>query len=109
MRRSIVTVSDASGGAKSSNAVMIDYYGWPQVAVQCVVTGTVNYTVQFTLDDIQSVASPTWTSSTDTGVVGATSTKTSRFDGPISAVKVLLNSGTGSVTMTVLQAGINVG
>jgi len=51
MRPIQITVADASGGAKASNPAVLDYYGRPEVAIQVVVTGTVNYTVQQTLDN----------------------------------------------------------
>lgn len=76
MRPFTVTVSDASGGAKDSKAVVLDYYGRPEVAIQVVVSGTVNYTVQQTLDNpLESGAPITWFDCTDTGLVGQTASK----------------------------------
>lgn len=107
MRPFTVTVSDASGGAKDSKAVVLDYYGRPEVAIQVVVSGTVNYTVQQTLDNpLESSAPITWFDCTDTGLVGQTASKIGGVQLPPVAVRIRLNSGTGSVTMTALQAGL---
>ena len=46
-----VTVADASAGAKTSNPIIMDYHGRPEVSLQVAVTGTVNWTVQQTLDN----------------------------------------------------------
>jgi len=51
-------------------------------------------------------ASVTWVSSTDTNVVGATATKSTTFTATPLFIRVLLNSGSGSVTSTVVQAGV---
>lgn len=109
MRPITVTVSDASGGAKYSDWVRFDEYAPSNISIQCNVTGTVNYTVQSTLDDPNSptnpvaVANVTWVNSSDSNVVSATATKQSNFlFAPIFA-RVLLSSGTGSVTTTFVQ------
>ncbi len=52
MRPVVYTLSDASGGAKTSSVYPPDNYVSPfNVAISVVVTGTVNYTVQYTFDD----------------------------------------------------------
>jgi len=109
MRPITVTVSDASGGAKSSDWIRFDDWSPSNISIQCNVTGTVNYTVQSTLDDPNSPTNPvaagsvTWVNSSDSAVVNATTTKQSNFIfAPIFA-RVLLNSGTGSVVATFVQ------
>jgi hypothetical protein len=97
----------AQAGTGSSNVLIMDTYINPfNVGFGVVVTGTVNYTVQHTFDNPQTVVSPTWF---DHPTVAA---KTANQDGnyafPVAAIKVLVNSGTGtfSATLTVIQAGI---
>ena len=106
-----VTVSNASGGAQYSNMVRFDEWAGDAISIQCVVTGTVNYTIQTSLDDPNSatnpvaVASMTWFNTNDTTVVNATSSQQSNFGFIPVFARVVLNSGSGSVTTTFLQAG----
>ena len=110
MQARTVTVSDASGGAKYSTWVRFDDFAPSNISIQCNVTGTVNYTVQSSLDDPNDPFSPvasgsmTWVSSSDTNVVGATATKQSNFLFAPRYARIALNSGNGSVTATFLQS-----
>jgi len=103
-------VEVGTNGVAASPWVRLDDWNANYVTVQCVASGTVNYTVQQTLDDPNSLTNPvapqdvTWSSSADTAVVGATATKISGFQYAPCFVRVLLNSGSGSVTTTVLQS-----
>jgi hypothetical protein len=115
-----ITISGAATGAvtvgtngiASTSWVRLDEYAQAQVAIQCNVTGTVNYTVQSTLDDPNSPTSPvtpsavTWVSTSDTSAVGATATVQTNFAYLPIYARVLLNSGSGSVTTTFNQAGV---
>jgi hypothetical protein len=104
-------VTIGTNGVGGSEWVFLDLWALANVALQCTVTGTVNYTVQSTLDDpnssTNSVAAEdvTWVSSSDTAVVSATATKQSNFLFVPAYIRVLLNSGSGSVVMTVNQSG----
>lgn len=76
------------------------------IGIGCKVTGTVNYTVEYTYDDVLT------SSATPTAFSHATiAAKTANFDGsittPVSAVRLKVNSGTGTVVMTVLQSDIS--
>lgn len=108
MRPMRATVSDASGGAKTSNVLVLDYYGRPEVSLQAVVTGTVNYTVQQTLDNpLEAGVTPTWFNHPDTNLVSQTVNRQGNYAYIPTAVRVLLSSGSGSVTLTVTQAGLH--
>ena len=104
------SVSDASGGVKYSNPVRFDDYAPSNISLQCTVTGTVNYTVQTTLDDPNSPINPipyasiTWVDSSDSAVVGATATKQSNFLFAPTFARIKLNSGSGSVAATFIQS-----
>lgn len=104
-------ITVGTNGVASSAWVRLDGWAFPQVSIQCTVSGTVNYTVQQTLDDPNSPTNPvspylvTWVNSFDTTVVGATATAQSNYAFVPVFARVLLNSGTGSVTATFLQAG----
>jgi hypothetical protein len=101
MRQQIVTKT----GTGSSPVIATDTYISPfNVGFGVVVTGTVNYTVQHTFDNPQTVASPTWFSHPT--VAAATTSQDGNYAFPVAAIKVLVNSGAGTATMTLIQAGI---
>ena len=102
-------ITVGTNGVAGSSWVRFDEFCPPSIAIQCNVSGTVNYTVQSTLDDPNSPTNPvaitnvTWIASSDVNVVGASSNVQSNFAyAPIFA-RVLLNSGSGSVAATFVQ------
>lgn len=111
MRPIILTVGPNASAATRVMARMDDWAS-PNISIQCTVSGTVNYTVQSSLDDPNDPTNPvapasmTWVSSSDTNVVGATSTQQTNYFFIPRFISVLLNSGTGTVTTTILQAGV---
>jgi hypothetical protein len=107
MKRQIALLVDASGGAKTSAALPFDIYNRPECSLQVVVTGTANYTVQQTLDDIFDPAvTPTWFDHPDVNLVSSTTNKQGNYAYIPAAARLVLNSGTGSAKLTVIQAGI---
>lgn len=114
-----ITVSAATAGAVTFGTTTIAASTWARmdewtagdIAIQCNASGTVNYTVQQTLADPNSPTNPVavsavnWVNSSDTSAVGATGTIQSNYLFCPSYVRILLNSGTGSVTATLLQSG----
>lgn len=109
---STAAITVGTNGVAASAWVRMDEWANAPIGLACVVSGTVNYTVQQTFDDPNSptdpvaAASVTWQSSGDTNVVGATATKQSSFSYVPTFVRVLLNSGTGTVTTTISQPGV---
>jgi len=95
----------AQTGAGSSSTIVLDRNGRPEISLQVVVNGTVNYTVQQTLDNPFSSVSPTWFDHPDSNLVAATANKQGNYAYVPSAVKVVVNSGSGTATLTVIQAG----
>lgn len=108
MRPVVYTLTDASGGAKTSQVCPLDHYTSPfSVGLQALVTGTVNYTVEYTFDDVFATgynpASGNWTPHpTFNGVI---TTIDSNLAYPANAIRLKLNSGTGTVRLTIIQAG----
>lgn len=101
-----VSTSDASGGAVDSAPAVLDYYGRPEVSLQVVVTGTATYTVQQTLDNLlKEGVTPTWFDHPDTGLVAASTNAQGNYAYIPAAVRVRQTAGSGSVALTVLQAG----
>lgn len=93
-----------TSGVASSRPIMLDSWAAAQVALQADVTGTVNATVQQSLDDPQAgYAAMTWVNHPDTALVGLTATQQGNYGYAPVAVRVTLNSGTGSVALAVTQ------
>lgn len=101
--------SDASAGAVTSSPVVLDYWVSPfNISLSVTVTGTVNYTVQYTFDVIDP---NTWVPSSGNWVNHPNlSSKTATLDSnlayPATAVRIIQNSGSGSCLFTVIQAGV---
>jgi hypothetical protein len=112
MRPITVSVGPNVSAASVSQFVRFDDYAPGMVAIQCNVTGTVNATVQSSLDDSNdqmgqavAIGLMNWVNSSDTAAVGFTATVQTNFLFAPKFARILLNSGTGSVTATFLQAG----
>jgi hypothetical protein len=112
-------VTVGTNGVASSAWVFLDSWALPMTSIQCDISGTVNYTVQATLDEPNSPTNPvapaavTWVNSPDTAAVGAVVAIQTSYGGfaayaamSPTYVRILLNSGTGTVTATVIQAGV---
>ena len=98
----VQTVSKTGTG--SSSALVMNTNVSPfNVGFGVVVTGTVNYTVQHTFDD-PAVGFTTWFSHPT--IAGKTDNQDGNYAFPVTGVKVLVNSGDGTATMNLLQAGI---
>lgn len=103
-----------TNGIASSPWVRLDEWANAQVNLQCDVQGTVNYTVQSSNDDPNDPTDPTtppnmvWISSADGNAVGATTSILTNYSGGGAPrwVRTLLNSGTGTVKTTVIQANV---
>lgn len=89
-----------TNGIASSPWANFDPYAVAQVVGECVVSGTVNYTVQQTMDDPTQVGqevartSMTWLDSGDTAVVSATASKMTSFTFAPRYCRITLNSNT---------------
>lgn len=93
-------------GAGSSSIVPLDTYRNPfNVSIGVVVSGTVDYTIQHTYNDVQnSAVTPTWYS--QSSLTGKTANADGYYTFAVTAVKILVNSGTGSATATIIQSGM---
>ena len=91
-------------GTGSSSALVMNTNISPfNVGFGVVVTGTVNYTVQHTFDD-PAVGFTTWFSHPT--IASQTANADGNYAFPVTGVKVLVNSGSGTATMNLVQAGI---
>lgn len=98
----VQTVSKTGTG--SSSALVMNTNISPfNVGFGVIVDGTVNYTVQHTFDD-PAVGFTTWFS--HPSVTGESTSQDGNYAFPVTGIKVLVNSGGGTATLNLIQAGI---
>ena len=86
-------------GAGSTNGIVTDHYISPfNIGFGVVVSGTVNYTVQHTFDGTN------WFNHPD--VVGQASNADGNYAFPVLLIRLTVNSGSGTATLTAIQAGL---
>lgn len=91
-------------GVGSSDALVMNTNVSPfNVGFGVLVTGTVDYTVQHTFDD-PAVGFSTWFSHPT--VAGESTNQDGNYAFPVTGIKVLVNSGSGTATLKLIQAGI---
>ena len=91
-------------GTGSSTAIVMNTNQTPfNVGFGVVVSGTVNYTVQHTFDD-PAVGFTTWFSHPT--IASQTANADGNYAFPVTGIKLLVNSGSGTATMNLVQAGI---
>ena len=80
-------------------------YRAESTSIQAEVTGTVDYTVFYTLENIYEITTPetnaNWVGVTN--MIAATADAAQKVDGSCFALKYVLNSGSGSVKITCSQ------
>lgn len=103
MRPVTLTTTDASGGATTSNFYRCDTFMSPfSIGVVVDVTGTVNFDVEFTNDEPDSV-SALWLNHAD--FTAKTADTAGVIAAPCRAVRMVQNSGSGSCRAVLIQAG----
>lgn len=86
-------------GTGSTNPYTADYYVTPfNIGFGVVVSGTVDYTVQHTFDGTNWFNHP--------NVVNQTAAADGNYAFPVLQVRLTISSGSGSATMTLIQAGL---
>lgn len=102
MRQIVVSQTGAGTGA----TMPLDIHGRPEISLQVAVTGTVNYTVQQTLDNVfDPNVTATWFDHPDTNMVAQTVGRQGNYAFVPAATRIVVNSGSGTVRYTVVQAG----
>lgn len=95
-------------GAGTSAVAPLDIHGRPDISLQVVVTGTVNYTVQQTLDNVyDTTVTPTWFDHPDANLVAQTVNRQGNYAYVPAAVRLVVNSGSGTARLTIIQSGDN--
>ncbi len=95
-------------GVGTSNVNPTDHYVSPfNVALSVVVSGTITYTVQYTFDDVfASNFNPSTANWTDhPSLTTQSTTKDSNIAYPVRGVRLKTTAGTGTATLTIIQAG----
>lgn len=96
----------------SSPWIRMDDYANAQVSIGTYTTGTINYTIQGAYLDPNSpnyTIAPynvPWISSTDSGAVGQTAAIQTSYTIAPTFIRVLVNSGTGTVAASITQYGM---
>ena len=93
-------------GVGASQTVPLDQYLTPfNVSLALVITGTVDVTVEFTFDDVfgDFPGPHSWTDHPDLTNISADADAT--FISPVSACRLLTNSGDGEAVLRIIQAG----
>lgn len=96
-------------GVGVSAPIPLDQYISPfNIGFGVKVSGTVTYTVQHTFDDVFAAgytpASGTWYDHPD--VSGETANADGNYAFPVSAIRLSVSAGSGTATLTAIQAGI---
>jgi hypothetical protein len=105
-------ITVGTNGVSGSRWVRLDSWADAQTAIQCNASGTVNYTVQVTMDDPNSPTNPvsvndvTWLNTNDADAVTTIGDVFTNFDWTPTFARILLNSGTGTVTGTFAQFNV---
>jgi len=90
----------------ASQTVPLDQYLTPfNVSLAVIITGTVDVTVEYTFDDIfgDFPGPHSWTDHPD--LTNVTADEDGTFISPVSACRLLTNSGDGTAVLRILQAG----
>lgn len=104
------TITAGTNGVGISPWINLDPWALGSVSGQCVPVGTANFTVQVSNDDPNSYGNPVLPSlmawdSTAAGVTGASAEVQFGLSYAPAWMRVILNSGSGSVRMTLIQHG----
>lgn len=77
------------------------------IGIGCVVTGTATYSIEHTFEDVTSPtfnpASATWFK--NSGISSKSANQDGNYAYPVNGIRLTIESGTGSVTAYLLQAG----
>lgn len=107
-----IAISAAATGAMTSgtntvgrsSVVAPDTFQSPfTVGLGCEVTGTVNYTVQHTFDDVMNTAFESLVWMSNSGLTAKTANADGNYAAPVRGISLLMNSGAGTVVFKIVQ------
>lgn len=92
-------VTLAQTGAGSTQGYVADLYISPfNIGFGVVVSGTVNYTVEHTFDGTNWFPHPT--------IASKATAQDGNYSFPVTQIRLTVNSGGGTATLTLIQAGV---
>ena len=98
-----VQIASQTGAGSTTPFVMNTNTTPFNVGFGVIVTGTVDYTVQHTFDD-PAVGFTTWFPHPT--IAAQAANKDGNYAFPVTAIRITVNSGGGTVTFKLIQAGI---
>ena len=101
-------VTVGTNGVASTRPILLDSWGFAPTSIQVDVTGTVNATAQQTLDDCNGssgFAAVNWINHPDAALEGLSSNVQGNYAYSPMWVRLLLNSGSGTATIKIIQSG----
>lgn len=101
---SYVNVEKTYTGAGNKDAIQLNRWGRDNYSLNMTVTGTIDFTVQGTLNRVNRGEAVTW-SDIDSLVNLTASSFEKITESPLEAIRVVINSGAGSVLFHVMQSG----
>lgn len=103
-------VAAVSAGTGASGQLPWEIYNYhctvANLAIQVNVTGTINYSFNVTLDDVQTNPTPILFNPI-AAMTGATTDQLANLTIPVRYYDISIASGTGSLVATIIQQGIN--
>lgn len=97
-------ISTTVSSATTSPWIKLDTYKAPfHVGFGCVVTGTATYSIEHTFDNVDGGG--TVTAFSHSTVNAVSTNKDGNYAFPVAAVRLNVSATTGSVTLTLIQAG----
>lgn len=92
-------------GTGVSTVAVVDHYQVPfNIGLGLVISGTITVSIQHTFDNIlDSAVTPTWFNHAT--IVGVTTNQDGNYAFPIRAIRLNATAGTGTATLTIIQAG----
>lgn len=108
MRPATFLVRGTMSAAVSNSIYIPDHYISPMnVALSTRVSGTINYSVQYTFDDVfaqnYNPTTGNWTEHPTLKSLAVSGDSNIAY--PVTGIRVVGNSGSGEVLLTVIQAG----
>jgi len=98
-------ITSKTGTGSSSTLTMDTYISPFNVGFGVVVSGDPTYTVQHSFDNpFNTGGVVTWYSHPT--IAAQTTNKDGNYAFPVSAIKLIVTAGTGTATLTVIQAGV---
>lgn len=99
-------ITVGTNGVGSTDWQSVDLFTEPvNVGFQVVVSGTINYTVEYTMQEIMLSLGVIPTAFAHSSVASKTDNQAGSFTTPIAYFRLTVNSGAGSATMTYSQSG----